>query len=126
MSDVTYVWLMTRTNMKMKKVQRRPSSESEFKRVIAISLRVREDNFTSVLHYAAPDRGFHPGPSRRRWRDWLRLHRSNARHIKHTSPAAVAHCDPFACAEVRSRTVPRCGPEDAVPDGRGVQEERPL
>lgn len=37
-------------------------------------------------------RGFHPDPSRRRWSDWLRLHRSQKRHDLQTWPREPCSC----------------------------------
>lgn len=44
-----------------------------------------------ILFCSAPGRGFHPGPSRRRWRDWLRLHRSDSQPTTHHNLAFPIH-----------------------------------
>lgn len=38
-----------------------------------------------IVLCAAPDIGFHPGPSRKRWRDWLRLLRSDSHNASYNS-----------------------------------------
>lgn len=93
------------------------------------------------LFYPAPGRGFPPGPSRRRWRGWLRLHRSDPLQRNRITQLKLQYntfltpyqhwcfflgSASYMCVEVRSDAISRRDPEDPVPAGRGVQEERPL